>query len=63
MSWSINSLRRLAAWWREGLVVVGTTALLEHEWPTAGEPAKDAEADREAWEEERARLTLSPWWL
>ena len=59
MSWLINAFRNLAAWWREGLAVVGTTALLEHEWPMSSSPESALEADREAWDEERARLRVT----
>ena len=62
MRWLMNAFHRLAAWGREDLMAAGTPALLEHEWPT-GDIESDDEADREAWEAERARLALSPWWL
>jgi hypothetical protein len=63
MNWLLDVLRCLAAWWREGLVAAGMPALQEHEWSTSGDLENNAEADREAWETERARLVLSPWWL
>lgn len=61
MSWLVNAFRNFAALWGEGLVAAGTYALLEHERPIDGNT--ESEADREAWEEERARLALSPWWM
>ena len=63
MSTLLDALRSLAAWWREGLMAANTHALLERELSNPGHREIDTEADREAWEEERARLALSPWWL
>ena len=61
MSSLLSVLRGFAAWWREGLTAMGTHALLESQWPTGGDP--DREADREVTEDERARLALLPWWM
>lgn len=63
MSTLLDALRSFAAWWREGLVAANAHALLERELSNPGNREIDTEADREAWEEERARLALSPWWL
>jgi hypothetical protein len=64
MSGLLDALRSFAAWWQEGLTKIGTHLLQAYDWPAASvETEIDAEADREAWEEERARLALSPWWM
>jgi hypothetical protein len=63
MSTLLDALRNFAAWWHEGLAAAGAHASLEQEPLNPGNPETDPEADREAWEEERARLALSPWWL
>lgn len=64
MSQVLDGLRRFVAWWQEGLTKIGTQFLQADDWPGAPlEIAAADEADREAWEEERARLALSPWWM
>ncbi len=64
MSGLLDALRSFAAWWQEGLTKLGTQLLQAYDWPAAPIGTEiDAEADREAWEEERARLALSPWWM
>lgn len=63
MSSLLDALRNFAVWWHEGLAAAGAHASLEQERSNPGSRAIDTEADREAWEEERARLALSPWWL
>lgn len=61
MSWLLDVFRTFAVWRRESLMVAGTHALPESKWPTGGDP--ESEAEREAWEDERARLAFSPWWM
>ncbi len=57
-------LGTLAAWWFEGLVRIGAHLTEVYGGPVASAETTDTrDADRAAWEEERARLALSPWWL
>ncbi len=64
MSRFLDVLRGFAAWWQEGLTKMGAHLLQAYDWPgTAIDTESDTEADREAWDEERARLALSPWWM
>jgi hypothetical protein len=64
MSTLLNALRCFAAWWQEGLTNIGSQMVQAYGWPAAPIEAEgDADSDREAWEEERARLALSPWWM
>lgn len=64
MSGLLDTLRGFAAWWQEGLTKIGTRLLQAYDWPASGGDLEgEAEIDREAWEEERARLALSPWWM
>lgn len=64
MSRVLEVLHALAVWWQEGLAKIGAQVLQAYDWPAAPiDTEADAEADRAAWEEERARLALSPWWM
>ena len=64
MSNVLDALRTFAAWWQEGLAKVGEHMSQVYEGPVSPDATEEgSEADREAWEEERARLALSPWWM
>lgn len=64
MSIVLDALRGFAAWWLEGLAKVGHhMSDVYAGLPAPVEAQRDGEADREAWEEERTRLALSPWWM
>ena len=64
MSNALDVLRSFAAWWQEGLAKVGEHMSQVYEAPVQSASTEDeSNADREAWEEERARLALSPWWM
>lgn len=52
MSWLLELLRIAVVRWTEGLAAATTYS-----------DQVDEDADRDAWEHERIRLTLSPWWL
>lgn len=52
MTWILDAFQRLAAWWCEGMAAA-----------TALPDCDDDDADRAAYELERQRLTLTPWWL
>ncbi len=64
MSSLLGALRAAIAWWLEGLTRLG--AHLTHVYDLPLTPVAndaDTDADCEAWDQERARLALSPWWL
>ena len=64
MSGLLDGIHGFAAWWQEGLTKLGTQLLQVYGWPASPFDTEiDAEADREAWEEEREKLALSPWWM
>jgi hypothetical protein len=52
MSWLLELLRIAVVRWTEGVAAATTYS-----------DQVDEDADRDAWEHERIRLTLSPWWL
>lgn len=64
MSHMLDALRGFVAWWFEGLARIGAHLTHVYDGPLAPiDPNNASESDREAWEEERARLALSPWWM
>lgn len=64
MSSVLDAWRGFRAWWMEGLTRIG--AHLTHVYDGPSTPvARDADdgAEQEVWDEERARIAVTPWWL